>query len=202
MLLALAGCSGVPFPEFEPVESESSRLFLHASLSNYQAQARVIERATFVLGGEEVVLTLYAVSEGPRSLRLAALSDLGSTVFGFEWTPSGLEVLQSSPNFQPALVAEIARDQALALLPPSLDVVELVRLQDGRTALYYEAFGSEVLASVGAAGGSLQLECGQGGDSSSTILLLGDGFTEQIEVRTRSEAYSARMQVGPWEADG
>ena len=204
-LSVLGGCSGVPFPEFAPLELESSRVFLHETLARYQSQPRVVERATFEFdrgqaGIEEVALTLYAVSEEPGSLRLAAISDLGATIFGVEWTPAGLEVLHESPNFPAPLLEEIARDQAAALLTPDLAQAELVRLEDGRTALHYEAFGSEHLASVGEGDGCLHLQRGEGGDLRSTILLVGDGATERIEVTTSSGAYAARLVVEAWEA--
>jgi hypothetical protein len=206
-LLASCACSGVPFPEFTPLESESSRLFLHGALASYQSQPRVVERATFEIGRggagvEEFALTLYAVCEEPRSLRLAAVSDLGATIFGLVWSSAGLELLHESPNFPEPLLEELARDQAAALFTPDLVDVELVRLEDGRSALYYEDFGSEHLVFLGESDGRLHMHRGEDGELRSMIVLLGDGVIERIDVTTISEAYSARVQVEAWEVGG
>ena len=197
-LTLCAGCAGTPLPESTPIESEEVRIFLHGRLVEYQSQPRVIERATMSLGGEEYALTLYAAREDGGRLRLAAVSDLGTTLFGVEVGPRGVVVLQTTEDFPGKMLERIALDQAVALVPPLLAEVRPVRLADGQTAVAYEHFGCEVLACVAKGEGRLRLWRGRDGELRSTLLLGGERVLEVLEIEAVDGSYSAWIDVEPW----
>jgi len=197
-LAICAGCAGTPFPESTPIESEEVRIFLHGRLVEYQSQPRVVERATMTLGGEEYALTLYAACEDGERLRLAAVSDLGTTLFGVEVGPRGVEVLQTTEGFPDRVLKRIALDQAVALVPPLRGEVRPVRLADGQTAVAYGHFGCEVLACVAEGEGRLRLWRGRDGELRSTLVLGGARVLEVLEVDAADGSYAARIDVEPW----
>jgi len=197
-LAICAGCAGTPFPESTPIESEEVRIFLHGRLVEYQSQPRVVQRATMTLGGEEHALTLYTVCEDGERLRLAAVSDLGTTLFSAEVAPGGVQVLQATEGFPAKILESIVLDQVVALVPPLREEVRSVRLADGQTALAYGHFGCEVLACVAEGEGRLRLWRGRDGELRSTLVLGGDRMLEVLEVDAADDSYAARIDVGPW----
>lgn len=199
LALLLSACSGVPFPEHSPLVSESQREFLHARLSAGQSSTKLIERATLTLRGEELVMTLYAECSAPDELRLAAVSDLGATIFSVEWLSGEMNVQHASEGFPDGLLEQIVSDQVVALLTPDVSDVQSVRMAEGRTAIHYSMAENEVLAFVGEGRGVLQLERGAGGDWLATIELHGSGGTEEIDVRATDGSYSGHFELAPWQ---
>lgn len=199
LLPMLSACAGVPFPEHTPFESASQQDFLHARLSEVQSTPHFVERVTLEMRGEESVLTLYADGVAPGELRLAAVSDLGATIFSVEWLSGELEVLHASEALPPSFLEEFVADHVIALLTPPAKGCRLVRVVDGATALRYELFGEEALAFVGEGEGVLQLERGRDGNHRTTIELGASQGLETIELEAVDGSYRASIQIAPWQ---
>jgi|GEM_PF-3530982 len=198
-LLGLASCASTPFPETTLLESEGTRAFLIGELRERQSRTRLVERATIERGGEAVALTLYADRSVPGELRLAAVSDLGATVFSATWLRGELEVLHASEGFPEAFLERLVPDQAVGLIAPPAEDVELVRLEDGRAALHYELFGSEVLAFVGEERGVLELRRGEDSELLTELELHGEGVAGELRLSASDGSYAGRFTLADWE---
>ncbi|MFT7670048.1 MAG: hypothetical protein ACI8X5_002755 [Planctomycetota bacterium] len=198
LLLILGSCSSIPFPTHEPQANEDSRAYLHQAVLRNQFGSRLVERAVLRIRGEDVVLTIYADGSTPGEWMLAAVSDMGATVFSVHWKEGEMDVQASSPIFSGNFLEQFIADQISALMSPSLEDVTLVQLEDGQSALYYELYDCQVLVSFGEDQGVLHLSRGEDGALYSTIELRGSADVSPLVIRASDHSYSGTFEITPW----
>lgn len=207
-LSTVAACGSVPFPSYSPIEDAAlSTRLLEASPGNRLPRQQV-QRASYRFASGEVLLTQYLVFEPPAALRVAAVSDLGGTVFSVEHGDGGTTVLQASPGFpEDLLLEQLIPDLLVALSRPDREECEAVRLQDGRGAVHYHLGESEVLLqeAVGEIG-VLRLVRGERGASCSVVDFAAADEERScpafLRVVNSAARYEVVIEVRPWTEAG
>jgi len=207
-LSTVAACGSVPFPSYSPIEDPSLSTRLLAAFPGDRLPRQQVQRASYRFATGEVLLTQYLVFEPPAALRVAAVSDLGGTVFSVEHGDGGTTVLQASPGFpEDLLLEQLVPDLLVALARPDGEECQAVRLQDGRDALHYRLGESEVLLreSVGEVE-VLRLVRGRDGASCSIIDFAPADVERDrpafLQVVNTAAPYEVVLEVSPWTEAG
>jgi hypothetical protein len=140
------GCASEPFPRYR-LAPEGAAPSLIASPTLPSAEAlRIVTRAIVEIDGAEVVTTVYVVTAPPSDLRVAAVSDLGTTAFDAVRSADGARVVTPSSIFGDDVMTEhLLPDLAVSLLRARPEATTTVSLADGRMAFLSTREADEIL---------------------------------------------------------
>lgn len=212
-LCASLSCHSTPAPKHSAVDDPATRDALRAHLSSVRPPMKTVQRALFVRGQDQVSLTMYTDFEEPRSMKLAAVSDLGVTVFQLEATSASVQVLHESSAFPASFLENYLLPDLLAVwaIPPAGEC-ELVHVErgDGVKALAYADGDSRVLGYEAGASGLQQYERTRDGEVLSEIELsqvpaatAGDPQRYKLRITSGVGSYTANLVVSEWtKSDG
>ena len=202
-ILLLAACRSVPFPEYTVLEDESARHAMHARLVEYALSPNTIHRAALSIRGEELIVTLLMELEAPDSFKLAAVTDLGVTLFSATRNAEGMEIHQVGPGMPERFLRDyLIPDLAAGCLTPTLNDCELVQLEGESRALHYRLSSDDVLLHDDPASGPIRLERGRAGRSWAVLNKsvgsnVGAGSTA-LSIVNQDGLYRARIEIAAW----
>jgi hypothetical protein len=161
LLLALAGCSGVPFVAPDTVALRPDVTATQLATAVWTAQQgvfRLRQTVLFEFRGTRVPMAgLMRLDLTEDRLRLVALNDLGVKLFDLEVTPIGeqqhylLPDLAKIPHFTEAVAASVRR----VFLTPRPDGSEALRLTASRGQLTRPYRSGEIRFTFGGSGSQL-----------------------------------------------
>jgi len=157
-LLLFAACRAAPFPATVPTPAAEPPALPIPRVD--RAELRAVCRGP----GFGAAFSLVAASRGGDELRLAALDDLGGTLFAAVHAAGRVEVRTASPRLPPELADTLTLALAAALRPPELAAV---RLADGTPGGYAARGDAQLL--YGTAADGVRIWCGRAGRLLATV---------------------------------
>lgn len=160
VLLLLAACGALPFPPVVAVTDQPAPALLLPVVARAELRA-VCRQPGFV-----AAFSLVAASRGGDELRVAALDELGGTLFTAVHASGRVAVLRCSARVPASLAVALAAGLA-AVLRPAAPLIA-VRTADGNLAGLARRGEAELLYSPGLDGG-FRVQCGAGGLFLTTV---------------------------------
>lgn len=203
----LAGCASEPFPKYTPLRRELGSARAASPSSVDDPEIRAAGRAVLSFDGTEAVLTLYLKLRSPNSLRVAGVSDLGSTTFDVVWTGESAEVIADAAGLGDEWLRDhLILDLAAGMLRPPAIERELVRLEDGRTASLVRRGGDSILEVPFDAAVETTTYRGVDGDLLATIrsrrLAAAKGSAlRHLDVENDEAGYRLSLEIVAWQED-
>lgn len=215
-LCATLGCHTTSFPAHTVRDDPAQRAELHGRLMELRPPARSMHRAIFVRGRDQVALTMYTDYQAPDSMKIAAVSDLGTTVFQLELTSTGVNVLHETSAFPASFLENYLLPDLLAVyaIPPVADCqLVQVELGEGATALAWSVIdplgSSRVLAYDSGSAQLQQYQRGRDGEvlselelSTATPARAGEPARIQLHLTSAAAPYTANLVITPWTEQG
>ncbi len=162
LLSLLSSCAGLPAIRPVPAgpERDSLRGRCEAAFARRAFRAVHVIEASLPMGNESSLVGVTLADPSRLRFRSVLLSVEGLTLFDATSTPEGFVVHRAVPplddeGFGRGLVSDVA----LALLPPSGEIVQAGRLEDGSPICRYRDAGTRVMDVIFPREGSPRILC-------------------------------------------
>ena len=190
-IVLVAACRGTPMPQFEPAQDQQAARSLRERYPAPQT-ATTTQRWILATRGSEFFFTLYVAAQPPHELRVAAVSDLGTTLMEATCDENGVVVVRESSGMDARMIEDLLLYLRALFLGPAPEAA-LVRLADARLALH----GGHALYLPQA------ILVGRDGRQAGllTIEQQEKGRARTFRIDSHTRGYTATAEIVGWEAE-